>query len=145
MTVAPSLYDRVQAAAGVIRGRGALVPEVGIILGTGLGGLAGEIAVDAEVPYGDIPGFPLSTVETHAGRLLIGRLGGRPVVAMEGRFHLYEGYDLQQVTFPVRVMQALGARDAGRLQRLRRHEPAVGTGRPHAARATTSTCSATTR
>jgi purine-nucleoside phosphorylase len=110
MTVATSLYDRVQAAAEVVRGRTALVPEVGLILGTGLGGLAREIAVEAEVPYGEIPGFPLSTVETHAGKLLLGRLGGRPVVAMQGRFHRYEGYDLQQVTFPVRVMHALGAR-----------------------------------
>jgi purine-nucleoside phosphorylase len=108
--VATSLYDRVQAAAALVRGRTALAPEVGIILGTGLGGLAREIAVEAEVPYGEIPGFPLSTVETHAGRLLLGRLGGRPVVAMQGRFHRYEGYDLQQVTFPVRVMHALGAR-----------------------------------
>jgi purine-nucleoside phosphorylase len=109
MTVATSLYDRVQAAAAVVRGRSALVPEIGIILGTGLGGLAREIVVEAEVPYGEIPGFPLSTVETHAGRLLLGRLGGRPVVAMQGRFHRYEGYDLQQVTFPVRVLRALGA------------------------------------
>jgi purine-nucleoside phosphorylase len=110
MTVATSLYDRVQAAAAVVRGRSALVPEIGIILGTGLGGLAREIVVEAEVPYGEIPGFPLSTVETHAGRLLLGRLGARPVVAMQGRFHRYEGYDLQQVTFPVRVLHALGAR-----------------------------------
>jgi len=110
MTVVMSLYDRVQAAAAVVRGRSALVPEIGIILGTGLGGLAREIVVEAEVPYGEIPGFPLSTVETHAGRLLLGRLGGRPVVAMQGRFHRYEGYDLQQVTFPVRVLHALGAR-----------------------------------
>lgn len=110
MTVVLSLYDRVQAAAAVVRGRSALVPEIGIILGTGLGGLAREIVVEAEVPYGEIPGFPLSTVETHAGRLLLGRLGGRPVVAMQGRFHRYEGYDLQQVTFPVRVLHALGAR-----------------------------------
>jgi len=110
MTVATPLYDRVQAAAAVVRGRSALVPEIGIILGTGLGGLAREIAVEAEVPYGEIPGFPLSTVETHAGRLLLGRLGGRPVAAMQGRFHRYEGYDLQQVTFPVRVLHALGAR-----------------------------------
>ena len=111
MTVATSsLYDRVQAAAKVVRGRSALVPEIGIILGTGLGGLAREISVEAEVPYAEIPGFPLSTVETHAGRLLLGRLGGRPVVAMQGRFHRYEGYDLQQVTFPVRVLHALGAR-----------------------------------
>ena len=110
MTVTMSLYDRVQAAAGVVRGRSAFVPEIGIILGTGLGGLAREIAVEAEVPYAEIPGFPLSTVETHAGQLLLGRLGGRPVVAMQGRFHRYEGYDLQQVTFPVRVLHALGAR-----------------------------------
>ena len=110
MTVATSLFDRVQAAAEVVRRRSALVPEVGIILGTGLGGLAREIAVEAEVPYAEIPGFPLSTVETHAGKLLLGRLAGRPVVAMQGRFHRYEGYDLQQVTFPVRVMHALGAR-----------------------------------
>jgi purine-nucleoside phosphorylase len=110
MTVATSLYDRVQEAAAVVRGRTALVPQVGIILGTGLGGLAREIAVEAEVPYGEIPGFPLSTVETHAGKLLLGRLAGRPVVAMQGRFHRYEGYDLQQVTFPVRVLHALGAR-----------------------------------
>jgi purine-nucleoside phosphorylase len=110
MTVTMSLYDRVQAAAGVVRGQSALVPEIGIILGTGLGGLAREIAIETEVPYAEIPGFPLSTVETHAGRLLLGRLGGRPVVAMQGRFHRYEGYDLQQVTFPVRVLHALGAR-----------------------------------
>jgi purine-nucleoside phosphorylase len=110
MTVVMSLYDRVQAAAGVVRGKSALVPEIGIILGTGLGGLAREIAVEAEVPYAEVQGFPLSTVETHAGRLLLGRLGGRPVVAMQGRFHRYEGYDLQQVTFPVRVLHALGAR-----------------------------------
>ena len=110
MTVTMSLYDRVQAAAGVVRGQSALVPEIGIILGTGLGGLAREITIEAEVPYAEIPGFPLSTVETHAGRLLLGRLGRRPVVAMQGRFHRYEGYDLQQVTFPVRVLHALGAR-----------------------------------
>jgi purine-nucleoside phosphorylase len=110
MTVTMSLYDRVQAAAEVVRGQSELVPEIGIILGTGLGELAREIGIEAEVPYAEIPGFPLSTVETHAGRLLLGRLGGRPVVAMQGRFHRYEGYDLQQVTFPVRVLHALGAR-----------------------------------
>jgi purine-nucleoside phosphorylase len=107
---AAPLSDRVQAAAEVVRARTALVPEVGIVLGTGLGGLVREIAVETEVPYQSIPGFPLSTVESHAGRLLLGRLGGRDVVAMQGRFHRYEGYDLQQVTFPIRVMYALGAR-----------------------------------
>ena len=110
MTAASTLFDDVQAAAAAVRRRSTLVPEVGIILGTGLGGLAREIAVDLEVPYEGIPGFPLSTVETHAGKLLLGRLGGRVVVAMQGRFHRYEGYDLRQVTFPVRVLHALGAR-----------------------------------
>jgi purine-nucleoside phosphorylase len=110
MTTTTSMFDQVQAAAEVVRRSSSMTPEVGLILGTGLGGLAQEIAIEATVPYADIPGFPLSTVESHAGRLLLGRLGGRPVVAMEGRFHRYEGYDLQQVTFPVRVLHALGAR-----------------------------------
>jgi purine-nucleoside phosphorylase len=110
MTAAPPLHDRVAAAADAIRARTGLRPEIAIVLGTGLGGLAREIAIEAEVPYGDIPGFPLSTVESHTGKLLAGRLAGRPVMAMQGRFHRYEGYDLQQVTFPVRVLHALGAR-----------------------------------
>jgi purine-nucleoside phosphorylase len=109
MTAAPPLYDRIEAAAAVVRKAGAPAPEIGIILGTGLGGLANEIAVDASVPYEQIPGFPLSTVESHAGRLLLGRLGRRRVIAMQGRFHRYEGYSLTEVTFPVRVMRALGA------------------------------------
>jgi len=99
----------VHEAAEVVRARWSASPAAGIILGTGLGGLAREIDVSATVEYGDIPGFPLSTVESHAGRLLCGTLGGKPVVAMQGRFHRYEGYSLQQVTFPVRVLRALGA------------------------------------
>jgi purine-nucleoside phosphorylase len=110
VTAAAGLFERVGRAADVVRARSSLVPDVGIILGTGLGGLAKQIAVELEVPYAELPGFPLSTVETHAGKLLLGRLAGRPVVAMQGRFHRYEGYDLQQVTFPVRVLHALGAR-----------------------------------
>jgi purine-nucleoside phosphorylase len=86
-----------------------LEPEVAVILGTGLGGLAREIELEVAISYGEIPGFPISTVESHEGRLLFGRLGGKRVVAMQGRFHRYEGYTLQQVTFPVRVMRALGA------------------------------------
>ncbi len=109
VSTSPALYDRIQQAAEVVRARSAVRPEVAVILGTGLGGLAREIAVEAEIPYEEIPGFHRSTVETHAGRLLLGRLGGRPAVAMQGRFHRYEGYDLQQVTFPVRVLRALGA------------------------------------
>jgi len=109
LTAAGLLFDRIHEAAAVVRGRSRLEPEVGIILGTGLGGLADEISVDASIPYESLPGFPLSTVESHAGRLLLGRMGKRPVVAMQGRFHRYEGYGLAEVTFPVRVMRALGA------------------------------------
>jgi purine-nucleoside phosphorylase len=81
---------------------------VGIILGTGLGGLVGEVAVEATFAYGDLPHFPVATVASHAGRLVCGRLAGTTVVAMEGRFHFYEGYSLKQLTLPVRVMRALG-------------------------------------
>ncbi|MFL5605749.1 MAG: purine-nucleoside phosphorylase [Gemmatimonadaceae bacterium] len=102
-------YETVSAASAMIRARVDRAPEVAIVLGTGLGGLAREIGVEATIPYSDIPGFPLSTVESHEGRLLLGTLGGRSVVAMQGRFHRYEGYTLQQVTFPVRVLRALGA------------------------------------
>ena len=105
----PVLYDRVQAAARTIRDRSPRRPAAAIILGTGLGGLAKEIKAEAVIPYEEIPGFPLSTVEAHAGRLILGNLSGKPVAAMQGRFHRYEGYSLQQVTFPVRVMHALGA------------------------------------
>ncbi|HEY3285883.1 MAG TPA: purine-nucleoside phosphorylase [Gemmatimonadaceae bacterium] len=99
----------VDAAVRAVRARTALVPDVALILGTGLGAVGKAIAVECAIPYGDIPGFPLSTVESHAGRLLVGTLAGRRVIAMQGRFHRYEGYALQQVTFPVRVLRALGA------------------------------------
>jgi purine-nucleoside phosphorylase len=101
--------EAVSAAREVIRARFDRAPDAALILGTGLGALGREIDVDATIPYAEIPGFPLSTVESHAGRLLCGRLGGRTVVAMQGRFHRYEGYTLAQVTFPVRVLHALGA------------------------------------
>ena len=104
--------EPVRSAASVVRSRVGSnpAPDVAIVLGTGLGALGDAIDVAASVDYADIPGFPLSTVESHTGRLLFGALGGRRVVAMQGRFHRYEGYSLQQVTFPVRVMHALGAR-----------------------------------
>jgi purine-nucleoside phosphorylase len=87
---------------------GNFAPEVGIILGTGLGGLVKEITVEHVLPYESIPNFPVSTVEGHSGKLIFGSLGGKKVVAMQGRFHFYEGYTMQQVTFPVRIMKALG-------------------------------------
>lgn len=102
--------DAVRAAADVVRARAGRGADIAIILGTGLGALAKAIQVEHTVEYADIPGFPLSTVESHAGRLLIGTLGKKRVMAMQGRFHRYEGYSLQQVTFPVRVLQALGAK-----------------------------------
>ena len=83
-------------------------PETGIILGTGLGHLADEITDKIEIPYETIPHFPISTVEGHSGKLIFGHLGGKEVMAMQGRFHYYEGYDMKQVTFPVRVMKAMG-------------------------------------
>ena len=105
----PHTLEQVERAADVVRARFAKRPDVAIILGTGLGGLASRVAVEAAIDYVDIPGFPLSTVESHAGRLLCGSLAGKTVVAMQGRFHRYEGYSLAQVTFPVRVLRALGA------------------------------------
>jgi purine-nucleoside phosphorylase len=105
------LYEMIQEAVAAIRQKTDAKPVVGIILGTGLGALAKEIERPLVIPYGQIPNFPLSTVETHAGELVFGFLGKTPVVAMKGRFHRYEGYSLQQVTFPVRVMKELGVRD----------------------------------
>ena len=97
-------------AVRVVQTRTAIVPEVAVILGTGLGALADELKADVTIPYADIPGFPRPTVETHAGRLLFGMLGKTRVAMMQGRFHRYEGYTLQQVAFPVRVLRALGAK-----------------------------------
>ena len=102
------LFDQIHEAKEVVQSRWSGKPKVGIILGTGLGGLAEEIADSVKIPYQDIPYFPHSTVESHAGRLVCGTLGGKSVMAMEGRFHFYEGYSLQQITFPVRVMKAMG-------------------------------------
>jgi purine-nucleoside phosphorylase len=103
------VWDQVQAAVGFLRDAGVGDCRVGLILGTGLGQLASQITDQVGVPYDQIPHFPVSTAPGHAGRLVYGRLHGVPVLAMEGRFHYYEGYSLQQVTFPVRVMRALGA------------------------------------
>ena len=96
--------------ASFIRSRAGFEPEVGIILGSGLGGLVERIEIAAAIDYADIPGFPVSTVKGHRGRLVFGTLGGRRVVAMQGRFHYYEGYTPTEVTLPVRVMKLLGIR-----------------------------------
>lgn len=103
------LGKQIDDASEFIRGKWSEVPQVGLILGTGLGGLAEQIENKTVIPYGEIPNFPKSTSPSHAGQLVCGRLRGVPVVAMEGRFHFYEGYSMQQVTFPVRVMKALGS------------------------------------
>jgi purine-nucleoside phosphorylase len=103
------LYNRIQESVRFIRGKWGGTAKAGIVLGTGLGNLAKQISADVTLPYEEIPNFPHSTVETHAGNLVIGKLNGVDVVAMEGRFHAYEGYDLKQITFPVRVIKALGA------------------------------------
>jgi purine-nucleoside phosphorylase len=103
------LHDQMQKAADAIRKRWDRQPHAGIILGTGLGNLVESIEVEAAFDYDDIPHFPKSTTTFHRGRLVCGQLAGLPVVAMEGRLHMYEGYPLKQITLPVRVMHALGA------------------------------------
>ena len=103
-------WEHVQDACQTVRSRWHGVPRVGVVLGTGLGALAHEIEAEARIPYPEIPFFPRSTVESHKGQLVCGRLAGQPVIAMEGRFHLYEGYSPWQVTFPIRVMKELGCR-----------------------------------
>ncbi|MGN7380886.1 Purine nucleoside phosphorylase 1 [Chlamydia abortus] len=105
-----STYAKIEEAAQWIRQRIAITPSVGLILGSGLGVLADSVERPAVLPYRDIPHFPVSTVEGHAGELIVGTLDGRPLVMMKGRFHLYEGYDGEAVTLPVRVMKALGVR-----------------------------------
>jgi purine-nucleoside phosphorylase len=103
-------WDQVQEATRIVRSRWAGTPMIGIVLGTGLGALVQEISTPVAIPYPEIPYFPRSTVESHRGQLVCGTLAGHVVVAMEGRFHLYEGYTPSQVTFPIRVMRELGCR-----------------------------------
>ncbi|MDD4671999.1 MAG: purine-nucleoside phosphorylase [Bacteroidales bacterium] len=102
------MLKKVQETTAYIQSKVSVKPDVGIILGTGLGGLAKDIENQQVLSYGDIPNFPVSTVEGHSGRLIFGQLGNKQVVAMQGRFHYYEGYNMKQVTFPVRVMKYLG-------------------------------------
>lgn len=104
----PDLYDQVQEAKRFIQSQWPGKPRVGIILGTGLGGLVDDVQTEAQIHYADIPNFPRSTAPSHKGELVCGKLSGTSVVVMQGRFHFYEGYSLKQITLPVRVMHALG-------------------------------------
>ena len=105
------MLQNIKESANFITEKTNFIPEIGIILGTGLGGLVSEIEIEHSLPYNEIPNFPLSTVEGHSGRLILGILGGKKVVAMQGRFHFYEGYCMEKVTFPVRVMKFLGIKN----------------------------------
>ena len=105
------MLKKIKESAEFLQKRTNCNPQVGIILGTGLGGLVNEIEIEDFISYEDIPNFPLSTVEGHSGRLIFGNLGGKQVVAMQGRFHFYEGYTMDKVTFPVRVMKLLGIKN----------------------------------
>lgn len=102
------MIEQINQTAEYLRSRVADMPRIAIILGTGLGGLRNNIHDQVIIPYSEIPNFPVSTVEGHSGNLIFGTLGGKRVIAMQGRFHYYEGYDMKQVTFPVRVFKALG-------------------------------------
>lgn len=105
-----SLNERITETADFLKVKLAITPEIGLILGSGLGVLADEIEAKTVIAYKDIPNFPVSTVEGHASELIVGKLEGRAVITMKGRFHYYEGYELDVITFPVRVMQALGVK-----------------------------------
>jgi purine-nucleoside phosphorylase len=106
--MASELKTQIEEAAAYIRARATLVPQVGIVLGTGLGDFASALQAPVVIAYRDIPHFPVSGVESHAGELHIGTLAGRPVAIMKGRVHFYEGYSMQQVAFPIRVFKAIG-------------------------------------
>jgi len=102
------MLEKIKESAASIRSKTNFMPDFGIILGTGLGGLVKEMQIELSIPYTEIPNFPVSTVESHAGRLVFGFLGGKKIVVMQGRFHYYEGYSFQEITFPIRVLKLLG-------------------------------------
>lgn len=102
------MLEVIQKTANSIKSKVNAIPDMAIILGTGLGDLVKEINIISQIPYRDIPNFPVSTVEGHSGKLIFGELGGKPIIAMQGRFHYYEGYSMKEVTFPIRVFQELG-------------------------------------
>ena len=102
------MWEQVQETVSFIKGKTNFTPEYGVILGSGLGGFTDDIKIEFTLPYGEIPNFPVSTVQGHKGALIFGTIGTKKVVAMQGRFHFYEGYSMKEVTFPVRVMKYLG-------------------------------------
>ena len=102
------MLQKIKDTAAYLKSRFEFAPVAGIVLGTGLGGLVNEIDIKFSIEYKDIPNFPVSTVEGHKGALLFGILGGKQIVAMQGRFHYYEGYSMQEIVFPIRVMKMLG-------------------------------------
>lgn len=102
------MYDKIQETAAFIKSKISISPKFAVVLGSGLGGLTNAVTVTEELPYSEIPNFPQSTVEGHDGKLIFGTIGDKPVMMMAGRFHYYEGYNMQEVTFPMRVMKALG-------------------------------------
>ena len=102
------MWEKVQETVNYIKNKTNFTPEYGVILGSGLGGFTEDITIEHTLPYTEIPNFPVSTVQGHKGALVFGTIGTKKVVAMQGRFHFYEGYDMKQVTFPVRVMKYLG-------------------------------------
>lgn len=106
-----SLYEKIEEAKQYIEAKTSTVPGIALILGTGMGGIAEMIGAQVQIPYGEIPHFVTSTSHSHAGNLIVGELAGKPVVAMQGRLHYYEGYSMQEITFPLRVMRAMGASD----------------------------------
>lgn len=102
------MYEKIKETAKFLKNIGIVKPEIGIVLGTGLGGIVNMMDIDKKIDYHDIPNFPVSTVSGHSGTLIYGQLSGKTVVAMQGRFHFYEGWSMQEVTFPIRVMKLLG-------------------------------------
>ena len=105
-----SMLSEINDTANFLIKKGVDAPEIGIVLGTGLGGLIDQIEVELEIPYDEIPHFPIATVEFHCGKLIYGTISGKKVLAMNGRFHYYEGYSMKQITFPIRVMKQVGVK-----------------------------------
>ena len=105
------MYDKIQETVTFLKEKGWSKPDYGIVLGTGLGSLVNIIDITMKIPYAEIPNFPISTVKGHSGTLIYGNIGNKKIVAMQGRFHIYEGWDVKQVTFPIRVMRFLGVQN----------------------------------